>query len=63
MRFIEVKKYFWNLHVTNYFLAYVCFEWKDKFLLDVSENKMLSPPPPITSSLALDDKDIQIDTA
>jgi hypothetical protein len=46
VRFIEVKSHFWRLNAINYFVAYI--QWKVKFQLAVSENKVVFPPHPYT---------------
>ena len=41
MWFIEVNKYVSSLEAINYFVAYMPTEWKAKFQLEVSENKVV----------------------
>ena len=53
MIFIDVNKHFWSLEAINYLVAYIHFESKVKFQLEVSENRVVIfyPPSKFTDSL------------
>ena len=46
MKIIEVNKRVWSLEAIHYSVYYIHYTRKAKFQLQVSENKIIIPPPP-----------------